>query len=60
MEPWEELKSEADMEVYIWEKSPSKVNIEKLFGKEAKDIPHIQEYSDCVDKYMNEGNVFFL
>ncbi|RZC39264.1 28S ribosomal protein S35, mitochondrial [Asbolus verrucosus] len=55
VEPWEELKSEADMEQYIWENNASKANIEKIFGKEAKEIPQIQIYSEAVDKYMNEG-----
>jgi hypothetical protein len=55
VEPWEELKSEADMERYIWENNASKSNIEKMFGRDAKDIGHIGTYSASVDKYMNEG-----
>ena len=45
------------MEYYIWENNASKVNVEKIFGKEAKDIPHIEVYSSAVDKYMNEGMI---
>ncbi|XP_044269706.1 28S ribosomal protein S35, mitochondrial [Tribolium madens] len=55
VEPWEELKSEADMEVYIWENNASKTSIEKLFGKGAKEIENIEQYSQAVDRYMNEG-----
>lgn len=56
IEPWEELKSEADMEHYIWQKNKSKANIEQLFGKPSEDIPNIEMYADSVDKLMNEGN----
>lgn len=55
IEPWEELKSEADMEHYIWQKNKSKANIEQLFGKPSEDIPNIEMYADSVDKLMNEG-----
>jgi hypothetical protein len=43
------------MERYIWENNASKSNIEKMFGRDAKDIGHIGTYSASVDKYMNEG-----
>lgn len=43
------------MEVYIWENNASKVSVEKIFGKEAKDIKHINEYTQAVDQYMNQG-----
>ncbi|EFA00783.1 small ribosomal subunit protein mS35 [Tribolium castaneum] len=55
VEPWEELKSEADMEVYIWENNASKTSIEALFGKEAKEIENVEQYSQAVVRYMNEG-----
>ncbi|RZC32157.1 hypothetical protein BDFB_013937 [Asbolus verrucosus] len=60
VKPWEELKSEADMEQYIWENNASKVNTEKIFGKEAKKNPQIQIYSEAVDKYMNEGQSEYI
>lgn len=56
VEPWEELKSEADMEHYIWENNASKTSVEALFGSSAKEIPHVEEYSTAVTRYMNEGN----
>lgn len=55
VEPWEELKSEADMEYYYWEKNASKQSIEALFNSKSEDIPDINVYSDAVSNYMNEG-----
>ncbi|KAG5887414.1 hypothetical protein JTB14_024613 [Gonioctena quinquepunctata] len=55
VEPWEELKSEADMEYYDWKQSKSKENVEALFGQAAENIEHIDEYSEAMDKLMNEG-----
>ncbi|XP_030751039.1 28S ribosomal protein S35, mitochondrial [Sitophilus oryzae] len=55
VEPWEELKSEADMEHYIWENNASKQSVEALFGQKVEEIPNIEEYSKAVTYYMNEG-----
>nr|XP_023028690.1 28S ribosomal protein S35, mitochondrial [Leptinotarsa decemlineata] len=55
VEPWEKLKSEADMEHYDWEKSKSKTNVEAIFGQPAEKIENIEEYSEAVNKLMNEG-----
>ncbi|CAH1171308.1 unnamed protein product [Phaedon cochleariae] len=55
VEPWEELKSEADMERYEWSASSSKKCLETLFGKPTEDIAESKVYSEAVDKLMNEG-----
>ncbi|KAJ8976895.1 hypothetical protein NQ317_014066 [Molorchus minor] len=55
VEPWEETKSEADMEYYDWNKNASKTNIESYFGKPTEEIENIQLYSDTVSNLMNEG-----
>jgi len=55
VEPWEKLKSEADMEVYIWENNQSRKSIESLFDKPAGEIEGSKEYSEAVTRYMNEG-----
>lgn len=55
VEPWEDLKTEADMEYYDWNNNASKKSIEALFGKPAEEIPHIAEYSTAVSNLMNEG-----
>ncbi|CAG9770685.1 unnamed protein product [Ceutorhynchus assimilis] len=55
VEPWEEMKSEADMEIYCWENNASKKNIEALFGCKSEEIPNAAEYSEAVSHYMNEG-----
>ncbi|XP_060535898.1 small ribosomal subunit protein mS35 isoform X2 [Cylas formicarius] len=55
IEPWEELKSEADMEYYDWDKSPSKASVEALFGQKCVEISGVEEYSEAVSNYMNEG-----
>ncbi|XP_066250067.1 small ribosomal subunit protein mS35 [Euwallacea similis] len=55
IEPWEELKSHADMEYYDWEKNESKKSVEALFGVKSEEIPHINDYSKAVTSYMNEG-----
>lgn len=57
MEPWEELKSEADMEHYKWENNASKASTEAIFGISANEIPHVEEYSAAVTRYMNEGSL---
>ncbi|KAL3275701.1 hypothetical protein HHI36_020451 [Cryptolaemus montrouzieri] len=59
VEEWEKLKSEADMEYYNWNDSKSKINVEKIFGKESKNISHIDEYSESISNLMNEGKQFF-
>nr|CAI5832900.1 unnamed protein product [Callosobruchus analis] len=60
VEPWEELKSEADMEYYNWNNNASKKSVEALFGKPTEDIPNVQEYSEAVSTLINEGkrNIF--
>ncbi|XP_018569209.1 28S ribosomal protein S35, mitochondrial [Anoplophora glabripennis] len=55
VEPWEELKSEADMEYYDWNKNASKASIEAIFGRLSEEIPNVSEYSDAVTFLMNEG-----
>ncbi|KAF7279829.1 hypothetical protein GWI33_006687 [Rhynchophorus ferrugineus] len=55
VEPWEELKNEADMEKYVWENNASKVNVERLFNKTSSEIPNISVYSEALVNYMNEG-----
>ncbi|KAJ8970214.1 hypothetical protein NQ314_001361 [Rhamnusium bicolor] len=55
VEPWEETKSEADMEYYDWNKNVSKASVEAIFGKSSEDIPNINVYSDAVSSLMNEG-----
>ncbi|XP_056642376.1 28S ribosomal protein S35, mitochondrial [Diorhabda sublineata] len=55
VEPWEQLKSEADMECYEWDKSKSKTNIEQLFNTTSDKIDNIDMYANSVDRLMNEG-----
>lgn len=55
VEPWEDLKTEADMEYYEWNNNASKKSIEALFQKPAEDIPYVEEYSAAVTNLMNEG-----
>ncbi|KRT80098.1 hypothetical protein AMK59_6902 [Oryctes borbonicus] len=55
VEPWETLKSEADMEYYDWNNNASKKTVEQMFKKEAKDIENINEYITAVSSLMNEG-----
>ncbi|XP_050506569.1 28S ribosomal protein S35, mitochondrial [Diabrotica virgifera virgifera] len=55
VEPWEELKAEADMQYYDWQKNASKSSIEKLFGTSYDKIENVDEYVESVDKLMNEG-----
>nr|CAH7716720.1 unnamed protein product [Callosobruchus chinensis] len=57
VEPWEELKSEADMEYYHWNNNASKKSVEALFGKPTQDIPNAQEYSEAVSTLINEGKL---
>ncbi|XP_037042990.1 28S ribosomal protein S35, mitochondrial [Bradysia coprophila] len=56
-EPWEDTKSEADMEVYIWSRNKSKESSEAILnwgitGDQAS--PHL-EYGQCVETLINEG-----
>jgi len=55
VEPWEETKSEADMEFYDWNISASKATLESLFAKASSEIPHAESYSKAVNAVMNEG-----
>ncbi|CAH0547645.1 unnamed protein product [Brassicogethes aeneus] len=55
VEPWENLKSEADMEYYNWEKNASKKSIEQIFGKPVEEIPNSKMYAEAVSNLMNEG-----
>lgn len=58
VEPWEELKCEADMEYYDWNTNTSKTSIQALFGKPVEEIPKVNEYSTAVTNLMNEGIIF--
>lgn len=56
-EPWEDTKSEADMEVYIWSRNKSKVTSEAIlnWGETGdKKSPH-PEYCHSVENLINEG-----
>ncbi|XP_019871921.2 28S ribosomal protein S35, mitochondrial [Aethina tumida] len=55
VEPWEQLKSEADMEYYDWNNNQSKKSVEEIFAKPADQIPNIKTYSEAVSNLMNEG-----
>lgn len=56
-EPWEDTKSEADMEVYIWSRNKSKETTEAVLNWGVtgdKKSPH-PEYAQSVEKLINEG-----
>lgn len=56
-EPWEDTKSEADMEVYIWSRNRSKETSEAILNWGVtgdKKSPHL-EYSQSVERLINEG-----
>lgn len=56
-EPWEDTKTEADMEVYIWSRNKSKETSEAIINWGVtgdKKSPHL-EYSQSVEKLINEG-----
>ena len=56
-EPWEDTKSEADMEVYIWSRNKSKESSEAIlnWGNTGdKASPH-SAYGQAVEKVINEG-----
>lgn len=55
IEPWEELKTDDDMEYYDWQKSKSKCNIDKLLGKNSENNNEVKEYSLSLDALMNNG-----
>lgn len=48
------------MEQYIWENNASKSSVEALFGTSTREIPHVEEYSAAVTRYMNEGNLNYF
>uniref|UniRef100_A0A1B0DD95 Small ribosomal subunit protein mS35 mitochondrial conserved domain-containing protein n=1 Tax=Phlebotomus papatasi TaxID=29031 RepID=A0A1B0DD95_PHLPP len=57
-EPWEDLKMEADMEVYIWENNKSKEMAEKIvqWGQKGNDKPTIApSFKEAVEQLINEG-----
>lgn len=58
-EPWEDTKSEVDMEVYIWSCNKSKETSEAILNwgttsGDDKRSPHL-EYAQSVEKLINEG-----
>lgn len=56
-EPWEDTKSEVDMEVYIWSRNKSKETSAAILnwgGTDDNKSPHL-EYSQSVEKLINEG-----
>lgn len=56
-EAWEDTKSEADMEVYIWSRNKSKISSEAILNWDAKgekQSPH-SEYCRSVETLINEG-----
>uniref|UniRef100_A0AAG5DAD8 Small ribosomal subunit protein mS35 mitochondrial conserved domain-containing protein n=1 Tax=Anopheles atroparvus TaxID=41427 RepID=A0AAG5DAD8_ANOAO len=60
VEPWEESKSEADMEYYDFERNCSKRNAEATinWGRKEGDegwMPVTAEYGSCVTRLFNEG-----
>lgn len=56
-EPWEKLKTEADMEVYDWSRNASKTNIEALFGSSVENISNVEDYRTATTALMNEGDL---
>nr|CAG4649490.1 EOG090X09BG [Scapholeberis mucronata]SVE93732.1 EOG090X09BG [Scapholeberis mucronata] len=59
-EPWENEKSEADMERYVWEGSPSQKAIEDLLkrmpsGSQTPPKEQIDRYAQAVTRFHNEG-----
>nr|SVE91877.1 EOG090X09BG [Daphnia sinensis] len=58
-EPWENEKSEADMEKYVWEGSQSQRTLQQLLERmpnKAPDLPEvIKQYSVNVTRFHNEG-----
>ncbi len=57
-EPWEDTKSEADMEVYIWSRNKSKETSTAILNwgitDDNKKSPQ-PEYGQSVEKLINEG-----
>uniref|UniRef100_A0A1B0GJ66 Small ribosomal subunit protein mS35 mitochondrial conserved domain-containing protein n=1 Tax=Lutzomyia longipalpis TaxID=7200 RepID=A0A1B0GJ66_LUTLO len=57
-EPWEDLKEEADMEVYIWENNKSKQmaeNFVKWGQKDAAECSISSSFKTAVEDLINEG-----
>lgn len=58
VEPWEEVKTEADMEYYDWEKNPSKKSMEAVLRWEKsadEPIPSLNSYANIVENIFNDG-----
>lgn len=65
VEPWEAMKTEADMEYYDWNRNKSKETIGEILNysatgssSEKVDLDsnkEVQEYARSVEKYLNEG-----
>lgn len=56
-EPWEDTKTEADMEVYIWSRNKSKETSEGVLNWGVtgdKKSPH-PEYAQSVERLINDG-----
>lgn len=58
-EPWEATKSEADMEVYLFERNQSKLSAEGILNWNAKEgapkVAPSKSYANCVEQLINEG-----
>lgn len=58
VEPWEEVKTEADMEYYDWEKNASKKSMEAVlrWNKSTDEpIPSLDAYASTVENLFNVG-----
>ncbi|XP_020809774.1 28S ribosomal protein S35, mitochondrial [Drosophila serrata] len=58
-EPWEATKSEADMEVYLFDRNQSKIAAEGILNWNAKEgdskLSPTPAYAQCVEQLINEG-----
>jgi len=58
-EPWEATKSEADMEIYLFERNQSKLSAEGILNWNAKEgapkVAPSKSYANCVEQLINEG-----
>lgn len=62
IEPWEELKSQEDMEYFDWDKSKSRETLVSIHrwpsqptDNEYKDIPNAKQYKTAVEELVNNG-----
>nr|CAG4646402.1 EOG090X09BG [Macrothrix elegans] len=56
-EPWENEKSNLDMEKYVWEGSPSQRNVMELLEKRTEKVSQevVDQYAQAVTRLHNEG-----